>query len=200
MVIPEINSIEAKDLFIAGVASRPDYGTDNINAILNEVRALLETINISISGSENSEDYPLGQIIKNIESVTSEFAVFTENLFNDIAMQLDSILSDVGLFTNKLIDPTGTVMAVLDAEGDFYSSLESSMVSLAGIIDSLDKTAQVLPSQLPQILVLIAQVNVALDSINDVLEALSNNPLLRGGIPGRQEAGPGGASPRNIEF
>ncbi|MDR2543928.1 MAG: MlaD family protein [Treponema sp.] len=200
-VIPEINSIEAKALIASGLAVRPESGADNINAILNEVRILLESINVA--SEENEEEPALSQIVKNLELATNDLADImsdVEIIASDASSSLGAIMRDFEAITGKLAAPDGIVMTVLDSEGAVYTSLEESIVSIASIIDSLDRTAQFLPAQLPQIGVLISQLNVTLITVQDVLVALANNPLLRGGIPVRTETGPGGANPRNLEF
>ena len=58
----------------------------------------------------------------------------------------------------------------------------------------------VLPGQVPQLTGLISELRVTLKSAEDVLVALTNNPLLRGGIPQKLETQSGGTSPRDIQF
>ncbi|MCL2806352.1 MAG: MlaD family protein [Treponema sp.] len=195
-VIPEVNSIEAKFIITTGLASRPDSTTDDINVILNQARLLLENLNTALSGTDNARALPLGQIIENVERATAGLAVIAD----DLSVQLNPILDNIEVVTDRMSDPQGTLMAFLDSNGLFYSSLEQVLASLAGVIDSLDKTAEFLPSQLPQIAVLVSQLNVTLNSVQDVLTAIANNPLLRGGIPEHREGGPGGAGPRDMEF
>jgi len=188
-LIPRINSPEAKALAAAGLVGRTDSGTDNINAIVNQVNALLETLNVSFSGSTGADQYPLGQILENLETIT-----------NDIAEYLKPVLDNVETISVKAADPSGTIMEILDAEGPVYTGLSQAITSLAGIIKSLDETAEFIPAQLPQLGILISQLNVSLNTMQDLLISISNHPLLRGGIPERKESGPGGASPRNMEF
>lgn len=196
MLIPEINSVEARQLTASGLTGRHDAGPDSINSIMNQVNLLLETLNASLAGSDGARDLSLGQIIGNVERTTAAIADISVSLLE----QLNPILNNVETFTDQIADPSGTIMSILDADGPLYSNLEQALSSLAGIIESLDKTAEFLPSQLPQIGVLISQLNVTINTVQDVLIAVSNNPLLRGGMPQRVETGPGGASPRDLEF
>jgi phospholipid/cholesterol/gamma-HCH transport system substrate-binding protein len=46
----------------------------------------------------------------------------------------------------------------------------------------------------------MSDLNAALKSMQDVLISISNNPLLRRGIPEQRETTPGGANPRNLDF
>ena len=123
-----------------------------------------------------------------------------ENTLASFSADVPPILQNIETFTDQLSDPSGTIAAILDAQGPFYSSLEEAIVSLAGIIQNLEKVSEFIPAQLPQLGILIRDVNAAVITLHDVLTALTNNPLLRGGIPERRETGPGGANPRNLDF
>ena len=170
--------------------------TDSIANIMGQVQTLLETLNVSLIGSPTEENTAIWHIINNIEEATSGIADIAVTLSG----QIPSVMRNLDDITKAVASPSGTVMSILDAEGPFYSSLEDAIVSLAGIIDSLEKTAAFIPMQLPQIGVLVSQLNVTLNSVQDVLTAILNNPLLRGGVPERKETAPGGSSPRNMNF
>jgi len=188
MIIPRFGSEEARKLEAMGLTGRPEHSGDNIDAILTQVNTLLEIINVSLGGSEG-EETALSQLLSHIN-----------NLLDEIASNISPILDNVESLTDKIVDPSGTVMSILDAQGTLYSSLEKAIASISGIIISLEKTAEFLPSQLPQISVLISNLNETINTVDDVLIAISNNPLLKGGVPQRRESGPGGASPRNMDF
>jgi phospholipid/cholesterol/gamma-HCH transport system substrate-binding protein len=183
-LIPEINSAEAKLLVEAGFAIAVD-STDGINNIINQVNSILEIVNISLSGPDGAEP-ALGQIIKNVNSITEM-----------IAVQLNPILGNLDSVTERLSDPTGSVMSFLDSEGNIYSELSSSLDSVSGILLNLERTSDFLPSNFPS---LMADLNAALRSLQDVLVAVSNNPLLRRGVPEHRETSPGGSSSRNLDF
>ncbi|MDR0464816.1 MAG: MlaD family protein [Treponema sp.] len=215
--IPEIHSIEARESIIRGLANVPRTN-DSIGNIVNQVNTLLETINISLSGLQGADDLALGQIINNLASTINNASDFTGTLTYQIdqlivsineqlasvteplSSQLTPILSNINTLTEQLADPSGTVMAILDAEGPVYEGLSSSITSLSDVIGNLNKVVEFVPANLPQIGVIITELNTALRTVQDVMTAVANNPLLRGGIPVRAEAGPGGASPRNLLF
>ncbi|MCL2412428.1 MAG: MlaD family protein [Treponema sp.] len=190
-LIPEMNSPEATVLIAAGLTVRPYGGHDNINAIVGEVRTLLETLNLSLAGEEREErSLTLVEIFENVRIITADIAELTGERLNPVMDNLETITADAAVITSSLSDPSGVAM----------TSLEDSIVSIAGIIESLNQTAEFLPTQLPQIAALISQLNPMLVSVQDVLTALANNPLLRGGIPQQTETSPGGAGPRNLDF
>jgi len=139
------------------------------------------------------------QIFGVVDSLTEQLNPSLSNLTR-ITEQVIGIADTVTDITQQAADPEGTIMAFLDGEGPIYDSIVSAVSSLAGIINSLDKTAEFIPAQLPQIAVIIGEVNTVMRSVQDILVSVANNPLLKGGIPERTETGPGGASPRNLDF
>jgi len=226
-LIPEANSLEAKQLRARGL-TEIIVSSDSISNIINQVNTLLETISVSLAGSDGADDLTLGKILLNIEDTTAGLATLgnsiTEQItpvleqvdplislinstigqLNDqlgpIMSRVEGITGDIGAVTNKVSDPSGAVMSILDGDGVIYASIENTIASVAGAIDNLEKTTDFIPAQLPQIAVLINDVNIVLRSAQDVLTALINNPILKGGVPARSETGPGGASPRNLDF
>ncbi|MCL2809143.1 MAG: MlaD family protein [Treponema sp.] len=204
--IPEVRSMHARFLITAGLTNIPATN-DTIGNIIDQVNELLETIIISLAGYDGSETLALGQIVNNIEVVTSDFSTITRDLgllSQTISRQLNPVIHNIESITGRISDPSGAFMGILDGDGAFFTNIESSITSLASIIDNLDRTTEALPdflpSQLPQVGVFIGELNSAIRSLQDVLTAVSNNPLLRGGIPQQTDTTPGGASPRNIEF
>jgi phospholipid/cholesterol/gamma-HCH transport system substrate-binding protein len=67
-------------------------------------------------------------------------------------------------------------------------------------MNNVEKVSDFIPAQLPQLAVIISELNTALKTAEDLMTALINNPLLRGGVPERKETGPGGTSHRNMDF
>jgi len=195
-IIPEINSPEARLLMSSGLVDRQESTGDSIVNIVNNAREILENVNIALSGSKGSDEITLGQIILNIERVTASISEVTDAL----TQMLNPILENIEVVTGQISDPSGTVMSILDSEGPIYTDLTSSIHSIADMIENLNKTSDFIPSQLPQVAILINDLSVALRSAQDVLTAVSNNPLLRRGIPERTETAPGGSGNRNLDF
>jgi phospholipid/cholesterol/gamma-HCH transport system substrate-binding protein len=190
-LIPEINSPQARFLVETGLAQVAE-NTDRINNIINQVNTLLTAMNRSIVGLNENEP-ALAQILDRINysvGVISNIAQTINTGINPILYNLDSV-------TGKMSDPSGSMMSFLDSSGNIYSDLSASMDSLTGILNNLEKTSDVMPSNFPA---LMSDLNAALKSMQDVLIAISNNPLLRRGIPEQKETTPGGANPRNLDF
>lgn len=187
-LIPDYNSYEGKMYMVTGLATKVDSG-DSINNILNNVNTVLESVSISLAGSEGYENLPLGQILISIGQIMAKLEPMLENI-DGITKNLDDI-------TRGIADPDGTIMAILDTEGPVYTDLTAIINSLSGVVEDVNRTTDVLPANIP---VILNDLSIAIREIQDVLVAVANNPLLKGGIPQRVETGPGGAGNRDLEF
>jgi phospholipid/cholesterol/gamma-HCH transport system substrate-binding protein len=206
MVIPEINSREAKILIGKKLANIPE-SSDSIGNIMNNVNLLLDNINLAIAGSDETS---IGRSLGNIETITSDITNVTDGLSGEIGgilnelgkvlSELELVIGDIGKLTAKINEPSGTVMSILDGGGPVYNDIKAALDALAGIIQNLEKISAFIPDQLPQLALVIGDLHPVLKKVEDVLISLTNNPLLKGGVPVHTETGPGAASPRNLEF
>jgi phospholipid/cholesterol/gamma-HCH transport system substrate-binding protein len=64
----------------------------------------------------------------------------------------------------------------------------------------VERSTALFPGEIPQLFSMIAEARAAINAANDVLVGLSNNPLLRRGIPDRAEIDSSATNPRNIRF
>jgi len=212
--IPSVNSPEARRLIAAGLAVQPERD-DSINNIMNRVNSVLATLDTTLADVDSTlvevqnaikgtNGTSLGRTLGNVEAATSGLSNMSRTLpaditgaLNQVVADLNPILSDLQVLTDKLSDPSGSVMSILDSEGPLYSDLIASLNSVSGTLRNLEKTSQFLPSQFATVL---SGVSSALQSAQDVLIALTNNPLLKKGVPVHTETYPGGARPRDLEF
>jgi phospholipid/cholesterol/gamma-HCH transport system substrate-binding protein len=194
-VIPSITSPQARQLIAMGLAERPE-SSDNIANIMNQVNTLLDTLNKSLSGAEGSQDLPLGEILNNLKEATADI----NDVVHDLSGKLSPILVNLETLSDQLAEPSGTVMSILDSEGPVFSGIADILESITGIMNSLDRVIEFIPERLPQITLLLSDVQSALSEAEKLITALNNNPLLRGGVPAPAQTGPGAASPRDLEF
>jgi phospholipid/cholesterol/gamma-HCH transport system substrate-binding protein len=173
-VIPEYNSGQAADFIRRGLTDIPE-STDSINIIIGNVQKITDD---------------LQDIIGQFKEIKIE-----SNL-----EQLTEILGNLEKISGQAASPSGTVMSILDGDGSFYNDFTSAISSLAGILEELEKTSEFIPSQLPQVAVLLNDLNVTIRQAQNVMTALENNPLLKRGIPQHTETSPGGTGSRDLEF
>jgi phospholipid/cholesterol/gamma-HCH transport system substrate-binding protein len=212
-LIPSVSSREGQDALRRGIAFLPKHD-DSISVILGQVNSVLENID-KLTGDLNdaftgTSDTSLGRTMGNIESAAEGLAEIPPmlrgtlaELLADLGRIMDNtqpILANLKLVSEDLSDPDGTVARILDAEGPVYTNLASTLESVSGAMRSLEKTAAYVPAQLPQITVMLTEVQDVLNSVEDVLTALLNNPLLKRGVGKRVQTQPTGTSMRDIEF
>lgn len=195
--IPEKSSNKAKELIKDGKVLIAEQN-DTLNTIIgsatglvNHIDELIQQINELISGNQQ---IPLAQTINNVNKILRQVSALLSgdesvpaaaiiNDLNTTIESLNSILSDVGNLTS---DPQGLVPKLLETEeskGTFdklYAALDTTIQDLNGISGSLD-------SEMPQVSILMAQVQTLLKQIQDVMTGLKNNPLLKNGVPERSE-------------
>ncbi|MDR1099181.1 MAG: MlaD family protein [Treponema sp.] len=202
-LIPAIGSPEGRWFLAEKLVSIPQHD-DSISIIMNRLNSILTQVEEAFAGTDQTT---LGRTLGNVEEAAaglrdvSEMLPETLNDFIvDIMGQLGPILTDLNALSGRLADPDGAVTAFLDSEGEVYTNLVDSLESISGTLRNLEKTSEFIPSQLPQVARLLADLQTTLRTAEDVLVALTNNPLLKNGIPPRVETRTGGTSPRDISF
>ncbi|MCL2070462.1 MAG: MlaD family protein [Treponema sp.] len=113
--------------------------------------------------------------------------------------RVNYIVDDIGSITSLLREALGAGSDITEI-GRIVSSIQASLESFSSILDNLDNATAFVPGQLPQLAGLIVELRTSLQTAEDLMTALNNNPLLRGGVPGRQEAQDNAANPRGIRF
>jgi len=201
-VIPEINSLQAAMLIKIGLADTP-VNEDSIGNIINQVTILIETVNQSLGKILVDAELAIGgvsDIIQNLSGQLNPILANVETLTGDLSSQISPILTNVETLTDQLAAPQGTVMSILDNNGPVLSNLTDILNSINAIIGNLDKVIDFVPSQLPQVAILLSDLQSALVEAEKMIVALNNNPLLKGGVPEQKETGPGAATPRDHDF
>jgi len=201
--IPRVGSAEGKLLVEEGLAAPPP-ADDGIGAIVGNVGSLIYVLNEALEGSDRTA---IGRILLNAEDATAALLRAVEDIsagigdnLDGIMVQVEGVVANLGALSEGIVDPDGAVMSILDGDGEVYAALVDSLGAVAGMLRSLEVTAAYIPTQLPQISALILDLQVMLRNLDDVLVSLTNNPLLRRGVPARRETGPGGTFARDLEF
>jgi phospholipid/cholesterol/gamma-HCH transport system substrate-binding protein len=208
--IPSASSTEGRRLLAMGLAHRPDRD-DSISNIINGIGNTLETLNGLLADVQDAftgtDKTSLGRTMVGVEAAAAGLQVMAEKLPTDlegsisgIMVQLEPLLVNLKDFSVKLADPDGSMASILDSEGDVYRDLVKSLDSLSSTMRNLEQTSDFIPTQLPQIAVVINDLHSALQTFEDVLVALTNNPLLKKGVPEHKETKAGGARTRDLEF
>jgi phospholipid/cholesterol/gamma-HCH transport system substrate-binding protein len=206
-LIPDTHSPEGRRYLQNGLA-RITTQDDSITLFISRANTLLEEINAAVAGnSETSLGRTIGGVEETVAGARNLIQDLNSNLLQDLNRALPAILAeteeliaDLKVVSAELANPDSLILTTLDTEGVVFTNLEASLRALAGTLQSLEKTAAFLPSEMSQVTGLIVELREILRAGEDVLIALRNNPLLKRGIPARGRIQSGGTSPRNIEF
>jgi phospholipid/cholesterol/gamma-HCH transport system substrate-binding protein len=199
-----LTSVPAKNDSISNILSQVDDLTKTLTVLLSDVQG-------AVSGSgTTSLGRTLGEVEKTLTGV-SQLPGTLDNTLGDVnkllvglqdqitqtLSQVQPILTDVNSLTTKLNEPDGLLYSALDTKGPIYTDLTKALDSVTGILGDLDKTTDVLPAQVPGMLV---DVRATLKQVDDLLTSLANNPLLKNGIPKQVQTQTSGTNPREVEF
>jgi phospholipid/cholesterol/gamma-HCH transport system substrate-binding protein len=205
--IPAANSAEGRRLLAIGLAQRADRD-DSIGNIINMVSTTITDLNSLIADVQEAlvsgtERTSLGRTMGSVETAAAELQRLpseVEDNLNQLMAQLDPVLVNLRDLSDRMADPDGSLTKVLDSDGKVYTDLTSSLNSISATLQNLERTSDFIPAQLPQVAVVINDLHSALQTFQDVLVALTNNPLLKQGVPEHKETRTGGAQTRDLEF
>jgi phospholipid/cholesterol/gamma-HCH transport system substrate-binding protein len=193
-LVPSSRSEEGRALIERGLGFIPSQSDtiaiimDKASTILDGLGTTIDELNLAIAGSDTSV---LGRTFRNVEQTTS-------GLPAEMA-EIEKITRDIAAITGELAGPAG-VSSMLDGTGAIITDLERSVQSLSGILSDVKQTTAYLPREMPQIINLLTSVRTTLQTAEEVLIALRNNPLLRNGVPEHMETDTSGTNPRDIRF
>lgn len=212
-LIPRLDTPEGRELVEKGLVLIPkrDDTVANImaqvNPILSNLKSTLEQVNGAFSGTGRG---PLADTMRGTASTLTHVSSITGDVsasMSELMVKLDSILRDVqGITTNlesmsnAFADPSGLVPKLVDPDGTMFDSIEASLKAVEGTLGNVEDSSSILKSQVPQIARLIEDLRIALLKGQDVLDALRNNPILRGGVQERIQTQDSGTNSRAIEF
>lgn len=162
--IPERSSKEAKELIASKkvfIAEQSDAITNIISSatsLLTEINTLLKQVNLALEGNGDSQ--------------------LTET-FGD----LNKILANIAEITS---DADGLIPRLLEDE-NAAGSISNMLIKLENTTSDINKITTSLNSDMPNISVMITQIQTLLKQAQDVMEGLKNNPLIKNGISVKPE-------------
>ncbi|MFO7849014.1 MAG: MlaD family protein [Spirochaetia bacterium] len=202
--IPSLDFEEGKRLVEEGLVQMPEK-TDATSAILDRIGPILDTTHSTIesvdtiltsldSTLKGTDKGPLGSVLKETETllagVNTSLIQMTDEI-SPILLHTSDITSNIEKTSAQLADTQGLVRRLLGDEGSVGKMFSDDELyfRITGVVSELEAVAGELSSfsayvneQKPQITTLIEKGKSAIDEGENVLEGLSNNPLLRRGI------------------
>ncbi len=203
--VPSVGSEEGKRIIGEDLVDMPPSGDSitriiaqvepvlrNVNALLISVDRTLGHVNLALAGST---DEPLGVTLSQVNTLLEEVETTLVETRRESTQILASAAVIAGNFEQTsaaLADPTGLVPRLLDADGSIatflddnnvlFNHIEQMLVSINATLDEVNELAGFVNGTQPQIAGMLEESREAIRSGQDVLEGLSNNPLIRGGI------------------
>ncbi len=197
--IPSMDLDVGKQLVEKGLVDR-HTGEDPIGAVISSIGPILVQVDTTLlsieemvsslnSSLKGEGPGPLSAVLNDLETTTGQINSVLEDLDRVVANveELTGGMTDPTGLVKKLLDPKGTVATILDDDNQLYDEIVQSVEDLNRIIAELGEFAAFMNTTQPQISGVLEKGRDTLDQGKDVLEAVKNNPLLRGGIPERLE-------------
>ncbi|MFA7567480.1 MAG: MlaD family protein [Alkalispirochaeta sp.] len=204
-LIPSLNSAAGQAIVAAGDVTLPAGGDSigniiaqvepvlrNVNTLLVSVDRTLGHVNRALSGDQSE---PLGLTLAQVNDLLAEVEITlveTRHQSNQLLAGLNVITGNLEATTAELRDPTGLVPRLLDADGSIatflddndrlFNQVEQMLITINASLDEVEQFSGFINNTQPQILGLLDESRAAINTGQDVLEGLSNNPLIRGGI------------------
>jgi phospholipid/cholesterol/gamma-HCH transport system substrate-binding protein len=193
--IPSMDLEEGKQLVADDLVDRP-AGEDpigeviaNLGPILSQVDSTLVAIEETVQSLNDSINGigpgPLTGLIVELENTAEQMNSVLKQLEMAAANinQLTGGMTDPTGLAKKLLDPKGSIATILDDDNELYEEIAKSVEDLNTIIDELAEFVSFVNTTQPQISGILEKGKKTLDQGRDVLEAVKNNPLIRGGVP-----------------
>jgi len=190
-LIPPVNSPESQNLPDSHLTSVPTRD-DSIGNLMSQVQTLLGTVNEALG------DGRLTAIVEDLKVTIGKISGDLD--INGLMSELIPAIENFREVSAKLKAPDSSVMSFLNSQGDLYGNLEKTLEAASGSLQQLEGTIGEIHSQAPQLGATLSRLLTALRSVNQVLESVKNNPLLKGGIPEQTETRAGGSNDRKMDF
>lgn len=192
---------------ITGLVTQLDPLIAGVRRVLTSLDEVLITVEQGLSGSPTG---PVGAILTDLAAISADLTVITADVRTATASVLPAVDASLGTLETTLAsverlaanleqtsavlsDPEGLVPLLLGDEGSvgqlfadqgaLYDQIDSILASVERAGASLEEFAAFINSTQPEVRSLLEQTRSTLDTGQDVLTGLSNNPLIRGGIP-----------------
>lgn len=206
---------------IGSILGKLDPILEEVRTALTSLKTLVTSLDDAINGKAGS---PVGNILTDLQETSSNINVVlndtssrvntlidtTSSRISTILVQLEKISTDIEGTTStfggseglvkKLLDPSGSLATILDDDNELYDRIDNSLLSLNETVNSLKEFVGFINNSQPQITGILEEGQSVLDEGRDVIEAVKNNPLIKGGVPEPKEQPTTFSSYRDKDF
>lgn len=196
---------------ISGIINSIEPLVNSIRETSNSVNQLLTNINGAVEGtSQNQITSLLQDLHKNMGNLDRILQGDVQGKVGPILDNVAAISGNVAKLTDEMKDPKGLIPKLLDAKGSIatllddknqlYDQINQIITQVNQSMKEVRALAVYLNNSTPQISGIMEDARSTLKHTDDVLTGLSNNPLLKGGIPEKKEQSGTVRSARQEDF
>ncbi len=167
---------------------------DSISGLLSQVGTLISNItdmtgqlNLILKGKST---VPLAKTLDNIASITSDVDILLKGINIDLYPQVDGLMLQINTIVDSINGLLGTVDEIAGSAGGIISNVNGVITTVDGTIGTVEDQLGGLMGNVNSLLdndlsSTLGEVNTLLFQLQDVMEGLKNNPLLKKGVPDR---------------
>ena len=152
--------------------------TEKVDQSLLELQTTMAELNrflVNMNRDNTTDQGTIFRILNNVADITSSLESQTA--------QIEGIINSADLAARNYSDPDSLVIRMIDPDGTMLiRPLSNVLVTLNASLREAQGILQLVNRNNPEILVMINNLNETMSRASQTLEALNNNPLLRGGI------------------
>jgi phospholipid/cholesterol/gamma-HCH transport system substrate-binding protein len=217
LIEQELVEIPPKDDTITRLLAGVNPLIESVGKTVVTINRTLTEVNRALAGQSSG---PAGRIVSGAADAVAGVDAFVGDIqgqaeelvakADKLVATLTQVADNVQAMTSEMRDPTGLVPRLLDPKGSIktilddnnalFNKLASSLAETEQTLKNVQNITQELRAQMPSIGVTLDAGRTAIQQAQDVLEGLRNNPLLKGGVPERQEQQPLYQSLREGQF
>ena len=193
---------------------------DTVNLALNGQGGPMGTMVADLSHTPGRVNGAIDDISGRINTVLDKVAVISDNV-NAISVQTRGVIGDLSTnldvisqnlkemtgslkntqgLAKRLLDPQGSIDTFLNDSNELFNQVDSALKNVNAITAQMKSFADFINGTRPQVTSILEKGSDTLSSARDVLEAVKNNPLLKGGVPARSIQGAPLSSYRDENF
>jgi phospholipid/cholesterol/gamma-HCH transport system substrate-binding protein len=204
--LPSSDTTLGKALVAQGLVDKPQVN-DAVASILaqvapllidlrttsNSVTRVLNDVGSAVEGKSNNQLAELLTKVRTTMDQVTNIVTTSAGNANDLMAGLNGVTKHVDALMAQIQDPRGLIPKLFDPQGSLKTLLDDKNVlfnqitSILGQVNSTLVEVKGLTAYLnrstPQISSLVEDTRQTIKKTGDVMEGLSNNPILRGGIP-----------------